>query len=319
MTVAEINALLYSSRSSARSTGARVAHRRALTRMARVVRGVAAQRHRCRWEWQRRTRAGSGGASGCAGISLARGDGDRSRVRRRPVADDAEPRRSAAARGSAGPVRGLASSANAHGPAAPKRRRPPLFRSYSLSGPASTERYRISVKIEPNGAAGTYLREHVRVGDALDVSAPRGSFILQPGERPVVLLSAGIGATPVLAMLHALAATRSTRPVWWLHGARDRQHHPFAAEVRRLHARAPARPQLCVLQPSGCRRPDGGGLRRDRSPVAIGLRSSRRATRRGRLSLRADALHGRDERGARRDRAWRRSGFTSSSSTAASR
>jgi len=111
---------------------------------------------------------------------------------------------------------------------------PPFFRSYSLSGPLSTERYRISVKIEPNGAAGSYLREHVRVGDALDVSSPRGSFILQSGERPVVLLSAGIGATPVLAMLYALAAAGSTRQVLWLHAARDRQHHPFAAEVRRL-------------------------------------------------------------------------------------
>jgi len=111
---------------------------------------------------------------------------------------------------------------------------PPLFRSYSLSGPVSAESYRISVKIEPNGAAGTYLREHARVGDVLDVSSPRGSFILQSGERPVVLLSAGIGATPVLAMLHALAAAFSTRQILWLHGARDRQHHPFAAEVRRL-------------------------------------------------------------------------------------
>jgi ferredoxin-NADP reductase/MOSC domain-containing protein YiiM len=111
---------------------------------------------------------------------------------------------------------------------------PPLFRSYSLSGSLSTERYRISVKIEPNGAAGTYLREHLRVGDALDVSLPRGSFILQSGERPVVLLSAGIGATPVLAMLHALATARSTRQVLWLHAARDRQHHPFTAEVHRL-------------------------------------------------------------------------------------
>jgi ferredoxin-NADP reductase/MOSC domain-containing protein YiiM len=111
---------------------------------------------------------------------------------------------------------------------------PPLFRSYSLSGPVSTERYRISVKIEPNGAAGTYLQEHVRVGDALDVGSPRGSFILQSGERPVMLLSAGIGATPVLAMLHALADARSTRQVLWLHAARDGQHHPFAAEVRRL-------------------------------------------------------------------------------------
>src|SRR5215472_692310 len=110
----------------------------------------------------------------------------------------------------------------------------PLFRSYSLSGPLSTERYRISVKIEPNGAAGTYLRDRVRVGDALDVSSPRGSFILQSEERPVVLVSAGIGATPVLAMLYALALARSKRQVLWLHAARDGQHHPFAAEVRRL-------------------------------------------------------------------------------------
>ena len=111
---------------------------------------------------------------------------------------------------------------------------PPLFRSYSLSGAVSTERYRISVKIEPNGVAGSYLRERVRVGDALDVSSPRGSFVLQSGERPVVLLSAGIGATPVLAMLHALAADRSTRQVLWIHAARDGQHHPFAAEIRRV-------------------------------------------------------------------------------------
>jgi ferredoxin-NADP reductase/MOSC domain-containing protein YiiM len=127
---------------------------------------------------------------------------------------------------------------------------PPLFRSYSLSGPLSTERYRISVKIEPNGAAGTYLREHVRVGVALDVSSPRGSFILQSGERPVVLLSAGIGATPVLAMLYALEATRSTRQVLWLHAARDREHHPFAAEVRRLmFALTHGRSYVCYSRP----------------------------------------------------------------------
>src|SRR3954471_10141205 len=73
----------------------------------------------------------------------------------------------------------------------------PLYRSYSLSGIPSTERYRISVKIEPNGAAGSYLRDSVRVGDALEISAPRGSFVLESSDRPVVLLSAGIGATPV--------------------------------------------------------------------------------------------------------------------------
>ena len=125
-----------------------------------------------------------------------------------------------------------------------------LFRSYSLSGPASTDRYRISVKIEPHGAAGSYLREHVRVGDALDVSSPRGSFIPQSGERPVVLVSAGIGATPVLAMLHALAAVGSARQVLWLYAARDREHHPFAAEVRRLmHALAHGRRYVCYSRP----------------------------------------------------------------------
>ena len=126
----------------------------------------------------------------------------------------------------------------------------PLFRSYSLSGPLSTERYRISVKVEPSGAAGIYLRDHVRVGDSLDVSSPRGTFLLQAGERPVVLLSAGIGATPVLAMLHALAAARSTRQVFWLHAARDRQHHAFADEVRRLMpALERGRSYVCYSRP----------------------------------------------------------------------
>ncbi len=126
----------------------------------------------------------------------------------------------------------------------------PIFRSYSLSGPVSTDHYRISVKIEPKGTAGTYLRDHVQVGEVLDVSAPRGSFILQSGERPLVLLSAGIGATPVLAMLHALAATRSERQILWLHAARDQQHHPFAAEVRNLMLALPnGRSLVCFSNP----------------------------------------------------------------------
>ncbi|MEH2594975.1 ferredoxin-NADP reductase/MOSC domain-containing protein YiiM [Bradyrhizobium sp. AZCC 1577] len=132
----------------------------------------------------------------------------------------------------------------------PQNGGPPLFRSYSLSGPVSTERYRISVKIEPNGVAGSYLRDHVRVGDVLDVSSPRGSFILQSGQRPLVLLSAGIGATPVLSMLYALAAARSTRQVLWLHAARDGQHHPFATEVHRLMPALPhGRSYVCYSRP----------------------------------------------------------------------
>ena len=132
---------------------------------------------------------------------------------------------------------------------------PPIFRSYSLSGRPSTDRYRISVKIEPNGSAGTWLRDHVHVGDALDVSSPRVSFVLQTSERPLLLLSAGIGVTPVLAMLYALASARSTRPVLWVHAARDREHHPFAAEVRRFMLALPrARSYVCYSRPGACDR-----------------------------------------------------------------
>jgi MOSC domain-containing protein YiiM/ferredoxin-NADP reductase len=109
---------------------------------------------------------------------------------------------------------------------------PPLLRSYSLSGEPNEARYRVSVKRNTDGVAGAYIADEVRVGDLIEMTAPRGAFTLQPGEGPVVLLSAGIGATPVLAMLLALATAKSPRQVWWLHGARDRREHPFAEEVR---------------------------------------------------------------------------------------
>ncbi len=109
---------------------------------------------------------------------------------------------------------------------------PPLTRSYSLSGLPDERGYRISVKRD--GAASRYLHEHVEVGDVLDAAAPRGSFVLRDGDLPVVLVSAGVGATPVLAMLQALAREHSTRPVWWIHGARNRDEHAFAAEVDAL-------------------------------------------------------------------------------------
>src|SRR5499433_488155 len=117
---------------------------------------------------------------------------------------------------------------------------PALLRSYSLSGEPSEDRYRISVKREPHGAAGAYIDTRVQPGDILDVSAPRGTFTLLQRDGPVVLVSAGIGATPVLAMLHALAAERSPREIWWAHGARNSGEHPFAAEVPALLKTLPA-------------------------------------------------------------------------------
>jgi ferredoxin len=73
----------------------------------------------------------------------------------------------------------------------------------------------------------------VREGSRLEISAPRGSFTLAAGATPVVLISAGVGVTPMLAMLHAAAATNAgaSRPIWWLHSARDRAHQSFAREA----------------------------------------------------------------------------------------
>jgi ferredoxin-NADP reductase/ferredoxin len=116
---------------------------------------------------------------------------------------------------------------------------PGFMRNYSISSAPDAGTYRISVKQEANGKGSTFLDTQVKSGDLLEVSAPRGSFTLQPGEGPVVLLSAGIGATPVLAMLHALAASRSTREAWWLHGAQNAAEHSFAHEVRDLVASLP--------------------------------------------------------------------------------
>jgi ferredoxin-NADP reductase/MOSC domain-containing protein YiiM len=109
-----------------------------------------------------------------------------------------------------------------------------LIRNYSLSNWPGSGKYRISVKRETHGAASTYIHSHVRVGDILEVAAPRGAFFLTDADTPLILMSAGVGVTPVLSMLHTLAATESPRQVWWLHAARDQSQHPFAAESRAL-------------------------------------------------------------------------------------
>ena len=112
--------------------------------------------------------------------------------------------------------------------------KPPLLRSYSLSDLPVADHLRISVKSELNGIGSAFLCNRAKEGDVLDVSAPRGSFTLHRSQNPVVLLSAGVGATPVMAMLHALAAERSQQEVWWIYGARNRVDHPFAEESRSL-------------------------------------------------------------------------------------
>jgi ferredoxin-NADP reductase/MOSC domain-containing protein YiiM len=132
----------------------------------------------------------------------------------------------------------------------PKVDVPPVLRSYSLSNLPDPGRYRITIKQEPNGIASTYVSTQLRTGDVLDVSEPRGAFTLGGSDLPVVLLSAGVGVTPVMAMLHALAAQASSRTIWWIFGARNRLEHTFAREARDLLAKLPhARSYILYSRP----------------------------------------------------------------------
>jgi nitric oxide dioxygenase len=149
-----------------------------------------------------------------------------------------------------------------------RARRPPTLisaRSYSLSDAPSPDHYRISVKRErglaatrstgPNvadvvvdtadaahpGWLSNLLHDTLRAGAAIDVAFPFGAFVLAPGAGPVVLLAAGVGATPLLAMLHALLAEPGVRPVVWLQAARTPAARPFRAEVAEVARAHPGR------------------------------------------------------------------------------
>jgi ferredoxin-NADP reductase/MOSC domain-containing protein YiiM/ferredoxin len=132
----------------------------------------------------------------------------------------------------------------------PEEQERSLLRNYSLSGQPGADRYRIAVKREQHGAASAYLHARIAVGDELEIGAPRGTFILDDTGAPVLLISVGIGATPVLAMLGELAKENSEREIWWLHGARSGRDHSFAAEARTLLASLPnARTHICYSRP----------------------------------------------------------------------
>ncbi len=113
----------------------------------------------------------------------------------------------------------------------------PLMRSYSISDGSTPGRYRFSVKRDA-GEGSRYLHDEVRAGDVLSISAARGTFCLSEEPHPVVFWGAGIGITPLLAMLHELAARRdaSPRTVYWVYGARSGDENVFAEEVDGLLA-----------------------------------------------------------------------------------
>jgi ferredoxin-NADP reductase/MOSC domain-containing protein YiiM/ferredoxin len=142
---------------------------------------------------------------------------------------------------------------------------PAVTRNYSLCGPPGNPKYRIGVKNE-HGLASGFLHQSVRAGSRVEVGAPRGSFTLADGVTQVVLISAGVGVTPMLAMLHAAAAMDAVTPrqVWWLHSARDRAHHSFAQEADDLLAALSAS-RRCVVysQPAPADMPRGDVAHQD--------------------------------------------------------
>ena len=313
MTVAEINALLYSP-DHPRDRLERALRIEALSPGWRcVVRGVAAEPIGRRGRRQRGARAGSRRASGCARISAARGDGDRSGVRGRPVADDAERGRPAAARRPCpASTWSCAFSASAGGP--------PLFRSYSLSGPLSTR------------ALSDQREDRAEWGGR---NLPAGACPGRRCSRRQLAARKLHSAVRTSGRWCCSARGSGRRRCWrcctrWRRPARHGrscgctrlaigEHHPFAAEVRRLMlALTHGRSYVCYSRPGS-----GDKMAEDFDATGHLSRSVFDEVgvppRRGCLPLRADSLHGGHESRRSQPSAWRRSGFTSKSSTAASR
>jgi nitric oxide dioxygenase len=107
-------------------------------------------------------------------------------------------------------------------------------RNYSLSAVGNGREYRISVKREPNGLVSNYLHDHVQEGATLDLFAPSGDFTLESSDKPLVLISGGVGITPTLAMLEAALETTPTRPVYFIHSARHGGVHAFRSVINAL-------------------------------------------------------------------------------------
>ncbi|MGQ5701210.1 NO-inducible flavohemoprotein [Sandaracinobacteroides sp. A072] len=116
----------------------------------------------------------------------------------------------------------------------------PVKRNYSISGAADGKGYRISVKREPQGLASGWLHDSAQPGTILKVAAPAGEFFLpQHPENPVVLLSGGVGLTPMVAMLEDMAARGLDVPVHYIHGTHNRDTHAMRDHVRGIAAANP--------------------------------------------------------------------------------
>ena len=117
------------------------------------------------------------------------------------------------------------------------------IRHYTISAAPGTDTYRISVKKEtdctPYGKVSTYLHDLVNVGDTIEASAPSGTFVLEDNNRPVTLISGGVGITPMLSMLETLAAKQSNQKINFVHAARNESVHAFHNHVNDLISTLP--------------------------------------------------------------------------------
>jgi nitric oxide dioxygenase len=114
-----------------------------------------------------------------------------------------------------------------------------MRRNYSLSAAADGRTYRISVKREPGGVVSNHLHDQVQVGSVVDLFPPAGEFTLVDNERPLVLISGGVGITPTLAMLEAAMARTPSRKVCFIHCARSSRVHAFRHTVEKMAQQNP--------------------------------------------------------------------------------
>ncbi len=110
-------------------------------------------------------------------------------------------------------------------------------RNYSLSAAPNGRDLRISVKREPGGVVSNHLHDRVDEGDVLELFPPAGAFTLHHSDRPLVLISGGVGITPLVAILQA--ALKTERPIHFIHCARNRSAHAFRDSIDALAGRHP--------------------------------------------------------------------------------
>lgn len=131
-------------------------------------------------------------------------------------------------------------------------------RNYSLSALANGREYRISVKREVGGRVSNHLHDNVREGDELDLFPPAGDFSLSESDKPLALITAGVGITPALAMLDA--ARHSGRPIHFIHCARNADVHAFRDWVDAQVAEHPQiRHYVCYSEPGAADQADATG------------------------------------------------------------